>query len=107
MRIFLLFVAAIILAGCSATTAGSKEKLVYVVMQTEPDAATVSFADGTSCVTPCRIGVRGPLEFTVARTGYHAYRSTLTPQVQSPLTISLQRVVEDTELETMSLPDLQ
>lgn len=96
-----------VLLGACATSGSSAKQVHYVVLQTDPAGATISFGGGQSCESPCRIGVIDQVAIRIGRTGYKAHTATLTRQTKSPMKISLEPVIVDTELETMELPDLQ
>ena len=99
---------AALLAGCSSLTSVlcNDQDILYVLVQTKPDGATVTFADGSACETPCRVGVIESVDMTIGRTGYKAEKLTLDRATPSPLIIALEPVVTNTELEEVTLPDL-
>ncbi|MEM6650428.1 MAG: hypothetical protein AAF603_09285 [Pseudomonadota bacterium] len=101
----------VLLSGCMTTDGFSRlnmtpEDTVYVLVKSDPDGATISFLDGTECQTPCRVGIDGPLQMTVARAGYAAERYQLTKRSKSPLTVQLDPVARTVPVEEVSLPDL-
>lgn len=79
---------------------------VYILVKTEPENATVTFLDGTTCETPCRVGVTVPLEMTIARTGYAAVQRTITRTSPSPMLVRLKPVGRSDDVEEVALPDL-
>lgn len=103
-----LATAAVLLTGCAHLTnfICDDSEILYVLVQSDPTPALITFSDGSECETPCRVGVIEKVDMTVARTGYKADRRTLTRATPSPLLITLEPVVTDTELETTTLPDI-
>ena len=84
----------------------SRQGPVYVLVKTNPEGATISFPDGTVCESPCRVGVIEPLEMSVARTGYHPIKMTLTRMTASPTLLEMEPVLKDSDIEELEVPDL-
>jgi hypothetical protein len=77
-----------------------------VLLVTDPPGATVTFRDGTSCETPCRVAVPGLVSMTVARAGYEAIRTELTPQSPPEIRFALTPVGRTGTVEEVELPPL-
>ena len=96
----------LLVSSCETTTGFSNEPS-FVMVKTEPNDATITFVNGTSCETPCRVGVIDEVPLTIARTGYKAHRMVLTRKTKKSILVKLERTVVETELEAVELPDLQ
>ncbi|MGV6819548.1 MAG: hypothetical protein ACWA5T_03515 [Parvularcula sp.] len=96
------------LSGCVAPGGWMKgpDDPVYVLVTSDPADATVSFTDGTSCETPCRLGIVDPVEMTVARIGYEPKILRVDRQTPTPLKLTLTPVGRSTAVEEVELPDL-
>ena len=97
-----LLMLAAVLGGCATTG----DDVRYVVVQSNPEGATLTFADGDTCQTPCRVGVIKRVEVTVGRTGYKSGGVVLDRNTRSTVTLKLEPVLDDTELEAVELPDI-
>lgn len=95
------------LALTACETTGTDPNQVYLLIRSEPSAATLTTDHGASCETPCRIGVLDTVEITVGRTGFKADRRTLTRSTEGPVFIELEPVIAEQQvLEEVILPDL-
>jgi len=82
-RFIILAVLAAALAGCSAISglSGSETKTQTqnVALESTPSGAEVSFADGTSCHTPCALAVPGTNGTYYARFALNGYQPASIP----------------------------
>ena len=96
--------------GCTiaalSACATSSDEPVFISMSSEPAGATVSFGDGTSCTTPCRVGVQTTLEALVARAGYAPKTVYLDRKSDKKITVTLYPVGRSKAVEEIQLPDL-
>ncbi|MEM9422534.1 MAG: hypothetical protein AAF986_08525 [Pseudomonadota bacterium] len=93
-------------AASLASCATSSKDPVFVTMSTDPRGATVSFGDGTSCTTPCQIGVKTTLEALVARAGYAPKTVYLDRKSSRKVHVTLLPVGRSEAVEEIQLPDL-
>lgn len=110
-QVICLSLLAALLTGCVAPGAfdnwrSASAGTIYVLIKSDPDGATITFQDGTECETPCRVGVAGPLEMTVARAGYAPQQRYIDRNTPSPLMVRLDAVGRTTPIEEVTLPDL-
>ena len=98
----------VLLSGCAAGEGWMTRRgdVVYILVKTDPDGASITFPDGSSCETPCRVGVVVPLEATIGRAGYKAVKTTLTRTSPSPYTVRLEAVGRSQSVEEVALPEL-
>lgn len=107
-KVGLGLIAALALSGCVApgSLMSGPGDATYLLVKTNPTAATITFTDGTTCETPCRVGVVDPVEMTVARIGHDPVVRRIDQQTRSPLTITLKPVGRSVGVEEIELPDL-
>mgnify|MGYP001793563259 CR=1 FL=1 len=98
-------IAGLAVAALSACATSSDEP-VFISMTSDPAGATVSFGDGTSCTTPCRVGVQTTLEALVARAGYAPKTVYLDRRSDRQIKVVLYPVGRSTPVEEIQLPDL-
>lgn len=96
----------VIALGVASLSACATNATRFVMIETTPVGATLTFADGSNCESPCRIGVNGALEMTVARLGYRARTISLTPDSPATVKVRLERIDDGGEFEEVALPDL-
>lgn len=111
MRVLPALLAAPLLTGCVTSVSTLPQlrpdpEIIYVLVKTKPEDAEITFADGSMCETPCRVGVIREVEMTVGRTGYRPVSRTITRMTPSPLVLTLEPVVVEQEIERVDLPDL-
>ncbi|MEE9328900.1 MAG: PEGA domain-containing protein [Parvularculaceae bacterium] len=108
MRLFLMMLALSSLTACitPGQETGSTSDAPYMVVNSIPQGATITFADGVTCETPCRVLVRQPLAMKIAKAGYRAGDVTLTTNRAGEITYRLEQAAPTTAVEQDQLPDL-
>ncbi len=105
-----LTLGAIALCGCISPDAfdrrGKTSGEPYMLVNTSPQGAQITFDDGVSCITPCRVLVAQPLRMRLAKAGYRAGEVMLTYTPAGTITYRLEQAAPITEIEQSELPDL-
>ena len=108
MRLFWTILALLTLTACitpGQDTAATSDA-PYMVVKSIPQGATITFADGVTCETPCRVLVRQPLVMKIAKAGYRAGDVTLTASRAGEITYRLEQAAPTTAVDQEQLPDL-
>jgi hypothetical protein len=90
------------LAACVTET----ETSPYLIVETVPSGALLSFPDGTTCETPCPVYISEPLTMRVAKAGFLSVTRDLAPGMTGRTTIILELAAPTMEIEESTLPDL-
>lgn len=109
MRLLLgLMLGALAVASCSTSTPGKKgeKDYPYLLVDSVPSGATLTFTGGASCETPCPVNVTFQMKMTVAKAGYKPVTYTLYGNNPGDLIVELELVAPTTSVEEGALPDL-
>ena len=98
MRVFLLSVGAIALAGCA--TSGN-----ITTVTSNPSGALVKIDGSDDCETPCTIQLSTPLDVTIAKAGYKPQSFVLQPG-KGRVKVELELSAPTTGVEESGLPSL-
>ena len=74
-----------------------------VTLVTQPDDATVSFPDGTTCQTPCQVVLDAEQEVTIGKAGYAAVRERLPVTASGEMVFELDLLGATEPVETIDL----
>lgn len=102
-------IAALSLVATACATGPSAPKTPdykYIMVETDPPGAILTFPDGTTCETPCPVNVTEEMTMEVAKAGYKAQAYRLYGNSQERLVIELELVAPTTDVEETALPDL-
>ncbi|GGD03256.1 PEGA domain-containing protein [Aquisalinus flavus] len=109
MRLMLgLMLAGLAVSSCSTPAPAKKAEKTYpyLLVDSVPSGATLTFTGGTTCETPCPVNVTFQMKMTVAKAGYKPVTYTLYGNNPGELVVELELVAPTTSVEEGALPDL-
>ena len=104
MRFFVLLPVCL-LTACQSVPPGASLP-DYMLVLTDPPGATLTFEDGVSCETPCRVKISAPLKMKIARVGYRAKTVTLVANTSGEVLYPLEHSAPVKDVEAEELPEL-
>jgi len=103
-----LMIAGLAVSSCATSSPATPQKKTYpyLLVETIPSGATLSFPEGTTCETPCPVNVTYQMRMTIAKAGYKPIVYTLYDNSPGELLVELELVAPTTEVEEGALPEL-
>ena len=92
--------------GTPGTAKKAEKTYPYLLVESVPTGATLTFTGGTTCETPCPVNVTFEMKMTVAKAGYKPITYTLYGNDPGELLVELELAAPTTGVEEGALPDL-